>query len=249
MEKNNELVVSQYEDMDVFFMEDGWFNATEAAKNFGRDLKEWFKLPSTKTYINELCKMYNENNNFQMGGKSPHLEVCEIIDDFTKTAFVKTRRGNAGGTWLHPRLAVVFARWCDIRFAIWCDIQIDNILRGDHPQFEWKRLRSVAACSFKTMCKLLKLTRDKRGKSTDARHYMNEAKLINWTLTGKYTGLDREKLTIKQLDVLGELETLNGVLIGQGVEYAERKIELVNYMATHLEAKRLFASEMKQIVQ
>jgi len=79
MGKKNELVVSQYEDMDVFFMEDGWFNATEAAKNFGRDLKEWFKLPSTKTYINELCKMYNENNNFQMGENPPIWKYAKSL--------------------------------------------------------------------------------------------------------------------------------------------------------------------------
>lgn len=228
MGKNNELVVSQYEDMDVFFMEDGWFNATEAAKKFGKRVDVWLKSQETEVYVIALLKRLNTTKRWYL---------------------IRVKNGRDGGTWLHPKLAVVFARWLSPDFAVWCDEQIDNILRGDHPQFEWKRLRSVAACSFKTMCKLLKLTRDKRGKSTDARHYMNEAKLINWTLTGKYTGLDREKLTVKQLDILGELETLNGVLIGQGVEYVERKTELINYMATHLEAKQLFVSETKQIVQ
>lgn len=228
MGKTNELVVSQYEDMDVFFMEDGWFNATEAAKKFGKRVDVWLKSQETEVYVIALLKRLNTTKRWYL---------------------IRVKNGRDGGTWLHPKLAVVFARWLSPDFAVWCDEQIDSILRGDHPQFEWKRLRSVAACSFKTMCKLLKLTRDKRGKSTDARHYMNEAKLINWTLTGKYTGLDREKLTVKQLDILGELEALNGVLIGHGVEYAERKIELVNYMATHLEAKQLFASETKQIVQ
>lgn len=228
MGKKNELVVSQYRDVDIFFMEDGWFNATEAAAVFGKRPIDWLRISETIQYVETLCKFHK----------------------VSEAHFVKTRRGTKSpGTWFHPKLAVAFARWLSPEFAVWCDMQIDSILRGDHPQFEWKRLRSVAACSFKTMCKLLKLTRDKRGKSTDARHYMNEAKLINWTLTGKYTGLDREKLTVRQLDVLGELETLNGVLIGHGVEYAERKTELVNYMATHLEAKQLFAFETKQIVQ
>lgn len=228
MGKTNELVVSQYEDMDVFFMEDGWFNATEAAKKFGKRVDVWLKSQETEVYVIALLKRLNTTKRWYL---------------------IRVKNGRDGGTWLHPKLAVVFARWLSPDFAVWCDEQIDNILRGDHPQFDWKRLRSTAACSFRMMCDSLKLTREKRGKSTDARHYMNEAKLINWTLTGKYTGLDREKLTIKQLDVLGKLETLNGVLIGQGVEYAERKTELVNYMATHLEAKQLFASETKQIVQ
>jgi len=35
------------------------------------------------------------------------------------------------GTYLHPKLAVFFARWLDVRFAVWCDLMIDNILHGN----------------------------------------------------------------------------------------------------------------------
>lgn len=79
MGKKNELVVSQYEDMDVFFMEDGWFNATEAAKNFGRNLKEWFKLSSTKTYINELCKNTTGKRRWYMVTSSFGCGICEMV--------------------------------------------------------------------------------------------------------------------------------------------------------------------------
>ena len=37
---------------------------------------------------------------------------------------------NGGGTWLHPKLAIHFARWLDPRFAVWCDEQIEQILSG-----------------------------------------------------------------------------------------------------------------------
>lgn len=39
-------------------------------------------------------------------------------------------RGQAG-TWLHPKLAVAFARWLDDDFAVWCDLHIDALLRGE----------------------------------------------------------------------------------------------------------------------
>jgi len=45
-----------------------------------------------------------------------------------------TRNSGNGGTWLHRKLAVPFARWCDVRFAIWCDYQIELILSGEMPQ-------------------------------------------------------------------------------------------------------------------
>lgn len=35
------------------------------------------------------------------------------------------------GTWGHPKLAVFFARWLDVRFAVHCDLMIDEILKGN----------------------------------------------------------------------------------------------------------------------
>lgn len=35
--------------------------------------------------------------------------------------YVETNRGRYGGTWAHPKLAVFFARWLDVRFSVWCD--------------------------------------------------------------------------------------------------------------------------------
>ncbi|OAM32416.1 hypothetical protein A7P96_02000 [Eikenella sp. NML03-A-027] len=40
------------------------------------------------------------------------------------------RGGIEQGTWLHPKLAVHFARWLDPKFAVWCDEQIEQILSG-----------------------------------------------------------------------------------------------------------------------
>lgn len=86
---------------------DGWFNATEAAKRFGKAPNEWMRLPDTIKYIAALERKY---------GKIPYL---------------KTKRGaHGGGTWLNPKLAVRFAQWLDIDFAIWCDEQIDSIIRN-----------------------------------------------------------------------------------------------------------------------
>ncbi|WP_079550844.1 KilA-N domain-containing protein [Vreelandella subglaciescola] len=33
----------------------------------------------------------------------------------------ETTRGRYGGTWAHPKLAVFFARWLDVRFSVACD--------------------------------------------------------------------------------------------------------------------------------
>lgn len=28
------------------------------------------------------------------------------------------------GTWAHPKLAVFFARWLDVKFAVWCGFML-----------------------------------------------------------------------------------------------------------------------------
>src|SRR5690606_20595661 len=33
------------------------------------------------------------------------------------------------GTWAHPKLAVFFARWLDVKFSVWCDNTIETILK------------------------------------------------------------------------------------------------------------------------
>jgi hypothetical protein len=103
------VYAADYDGMAASFTGDAWFNATTAAKHFGKRLDNWLKSPETKAYIEALAEMLNS------------LDSRE---------FVRTQEGRNGGTWLHPKLAVVFARWCDSRFAVWCDLQIDHILRG-----------------------------------------------------------------------------------------------------------------------
>lgn len=102
------VITAEYQGNGYSFRDDGWFSATEAAKRYGKDPNEWVRLPSTVEYLAAINRKY---------GKIPYLE---------------TKRGRRnGGTWLHPKLAIPFARWLDVDFSLWCDEQIDRLLRGD----------------------------------------------------------------------------------------------------------------------
>lgn len=81
------LIPFDYQGLQVTFTPEGWFDATAAAARWGRNPHEWLRLPATVEYVAALERKY---------GKFPHS---------------KTKRGAGGGTWLHPRLAVYFARW------------------------------------------------------------------------------------------------------------------------------------------
>jgi len=117
-------IVASYNDaVSVSFTSEAWFNATTVAAHFGRRPVDWLALDSTKDYIAHLGAVLN----------------CE------ESSLLRTKAGrHGGGTWLHPKLAVAFARWLDVRFAIWCDMQIDKILH-DRPTIALKDLRSKKA--------------------------------------------------------------------------------------------------------
>lgn len=204
-----DLIQSDYSGHAISFNENGaWFNATEAAAHFGKRPVEWLRLPETERYISALC-------DFHKVGKSH---------------FVKTKRGTKSpGTWLHPQLAVAFARWCDVRFSIWCDDQIGKILSGSHSHFDWKRMRHAASASYQMMAGSRQRFRASQGKETLPHHYINESKLINFVLTGSYTPVDRSILTEPQLTILAKLEIQNGILIGAGLSGLERKDMLIRY--------------------
>lgn len=208
------IVAADYQGLAVYFTEDAWFNATEAAGRFGKRPNDWLALDDVKAYM-----AVAENT-----GVAGNL--------------VKAKRGKNGGTWLHPMLAVAFARWLDPIFAVWCDQQIYKLIQGQHPHNDWKRLRHEAASSFKVMQQILAETRAEIGKASAPHHFSNEARLINFALTGEFGSVDRNGLTTLELGLLGELEVRNSVLIGRGVEYPKRKVLLeqhaIDWRANHL---------------
>ncbi|MHA3098800.1 KilA-N domain-containing protein [Acinetobacter brisouii] len=212
------LINSKYDGIDCQFNEDGWFNATLAASKFDKRPIDWLRLDETQNYINALCE--------QLGISEPK-------------SLIKAKRNN--GTWLHPKLAVPFTRWLDTRFGVWCDLQIDQLLRGNHPVIDIRRLRHQAAATYKAVCIVLQESRQQQGKETKPHHYMNEARLINWAMTGQFTRLDRDSLTFEEMDLLAALEAQDLVLIAKQCSYEQRKTAL-SIFNQNFKEKRLKSS-------
>lgn len=102
------VVERDYNGMSFKFREDGYFNVTHAAKHFGKEVKDFNRLPSTLEYIAALSN----------GTNIPPLEL------------VQSKAGRYGGTWAHPKVAVFFARWLDAKFSVFCDMVIDDLMHG-----------------------------------------------------------------------------------------------------------------------
>lgn len=215
------IIPFDYQGQAVTFNANGWINATIAAARFDKAPNNWLRLGSTEEYIEKLAGRMNESNT----GKS-------------RITLVTTRRGNTAnsGTWLHPKLAVKFARWLSVDFEIWCDEQIDALVRGD--QANWQQARQQSAVGYRGLCDALAIAYEENGKTPQRHHFINEAKLINQVITGQFAGRNRDQLTAHELLLVTLIEIRDVLLIGQGKDFAARKASLLRYIQS-LTAKHL----------
>jgi len=107
-----QLITAQFGTMPVFFQTDGFINATAIAKQFNKVPKDFLRTKTTQEYIKAVGQICLTEQNqlviIKQGGSQEEQ-----------------------GTWLHPKLAIFFARWLDARFAVWCDLQIEKILHSN----------------------------------------------------------------------------------------------------------------------
>lgn len=224
---SNAIVKADYEAFEMIFTEKAWFNATRAADHFGKRVQDWLDNAETKEYMIALVEFHNHAN---------QRELIRSPDEF-----ISAKRGKNGGTWLHPDLAVAYARWLSPKFGVWCDQQIKALLSGNHQHFDWKKLRSEATSSFKVMQAILQETRKLAEKPTARYHFINESRLVNEALTGSSDGLERDDLSAEELEFLAKIEERNVVLIGMGLAYDLRKQALAGYARMYTAPKRLTA--------
>lgn len=128
----NRLKTLDYNGTGIVFTADGWLNATASAAALNKpDLDNFLR---SKTYT-EYAQVV--------------ADACSVkITDLKKTVVGK---GKVQGTFLHPEMAVVFARWISPAFAYWCDKQVATLIRlaqeapARNAQLRTRRMQKLGA--------------------------------------------------------------------------------------------------------
>lgn len=123
------LKTVNFDGLPVAFTENGYLNATMIAKHYGKRVQNYLKSERTQDYIRALNEHLSE---------APKTASVDDDSEAPKRAsqnnLVIVQKGNSHefeqGTWLHPKLAIDFARWLNPRFAVWCDMQIEQMTTG-----------------------------------------------------------------------------------------------------------------------
>ncbi|MBK5355049.1 KilA-N domain-containing protein [Pseudomonas sp. TH41] len=100
------LITKDWQGKTFTFREDGYFNMTKAAREFGKNLSNFKAAAETIAFCHELSKAMD------------FISLLEVT------------KGRYGATWGHPKLAVKFACWLDVRFEVACMLMIEDILKG-----------------------------------------------------------------------------------------------------------------------
>lgn len=117
----NSPLQKTYLGKDIVFTPDGWINATQTIKVLeAKRLDGFINSKFFTEYLSAYCEFYNV--------KQSDI-VKKVKGGNTKTDYRKPVIGQ--GTFLHPDLAVLFARWISPKFAVWCDSVIKQILTGE----------------------------------------------------------------------------------------------------------------------
>lgn len=209
---NNKLVSIDLS--DLIKKENLFFNATEIAKQFGKEVFDFMRLESTDKYMSLI-----------INDKLKPISNRDML--------VKTIRGRHGGTWLHHEISLEFASWLSVEFRYALHQFVNAKLQEEKCR---KQERALARLEYPELTDAIQeflIT----GKDSDKWLYSNEADLINYIVLGckskKYceiNGIDRvqlrDNLNSGQIGLIQQLQKFDTALIQAGLDYSTRKEKL-----------------------
>ncbi|MDT7074240.1 antA/AntB antirepressor family protein [Citrobacter amalonaticus] len=125
------------------------------------------------------------------------------------------------------------------RYFIQCEEELQRSVPEIAARYrQHLKARISAASRFTAMCETLEQTRMEQGKATQRHHYTNESNMLSrivlggmtakqWAQANGVEGEPRDSMKVEQLEQLAYLENTNITLIDMGMEFEQRKAELM----------------------
>lgn len=205
---------------------------------------------NTIEFIGIWESVYNPNFNYgefaiiksQAGLNSYKLSVKDWVEK-TNAIGLKATAGRYGGTYAHPDIAFEFGMWISPQFKIYLVKEFQRLKEDENSRqkLEWNLQRTLSKINYQIHTDAIKenLIPQKVTQQQSSFVYADEADLLNVALFGITAKEWREKnidknsnirdyATLEQLVVLSNLESINALLIRQGMPRNERLIQLNN---------------------
>ena len=270
MAKNKIIKVEGKEITVILVKEQEYISLTDMLKAKDGDffISDWLRNRNTIEYLGIWETVYNPIFNYgefaiiksQAGLNSYKISVKEWVEK-TNAIGLKATAGRYGGTYAHPDIAFEFGMWISPQFKIYLVKEFQRLKNeeNDRLKLEWNLQRTLAKVNYQIHTDAIKenLIPQEITKQQASFVYANEADLLNVALFGitakewrennpDKTGNIRDYATLEQLVVLSNMESVNALLIRQGVPQSERLLQLNKVAITQM--KSLLASNtMKKL--
>jgi len=252
---------------------DDFISLTDIARNKNpaepKDVvKNWMRSRTTIEFLGLWEQLNNpefkgvefDSFLFEAGSNSFTLSPSKWIE-VTNAKGIISKQGNNGGTFAHKDIAFEFASWVSSGFKLYLIKEFQRLKEdeNDRLKLEWNLQRTLAKVNYHIHTDAIKqnLIPAKLSKDKINFVYANEADMLNVALFSmtakewrdknpKAEGNIRDEASIEQLVVLSNMESINAVLIHQGLLQYERLILLnktaiqqMNSLVNNLNIKKL----------
>jgi hypothetical protein len=211
-------------------------------------IKNWIRARSTLEFISTWEQLYNpdfkvvESDHFKMQAGLPSfvLSPSQWIEK-TNARGLYVERGKYGGTFAHKDIAFEFCSAISPVFKLFLIKEFQRLKDEENSrnQLQWNLQRTISKINYRIHTDAIKenlipieITNQQIGHI-----YANEADILNVALFGmtakqwrdansEKQGNIRDDASLEQLVVLSNLESINALLITQGLIQNERLVQL-----------------------
>lgn len=250
MTKNKKIEIGGKEIGIISQKEDDFISLTDMAKSQMQEaiIIKWLTLKSTIEYIGEWEALYNPNFNYtefgtikNMAGSNNFVLSVKNWIEATNAIGITAKAGRYGGTYAHKDIAFHFGMWISPKFQLLLVKEYQRLKEdeNDRLKLEWNLQRTLAKVNYHIHTDAIKenLIPNEITKQQASFVYANEADLLNVALFGitakewrnnnsSKDGNIRDYATLEQLVVLSNMESINALLIGQGLTQSDRLLQL-----------------------
>ena len=224
-------------------------------------IKNWLRNRNTVELLGFWETIYNpafkpvEFDGFRkQAGLNSFVLTPKRWIEATNAIGIISKAGRYGGTFAHKDIALEFASWISIEFKLYVIKEFQRLKEDENNRLklEWNLQRTLSKINYRIHTDSIKdnLIPKLITKEQAAFIYASEADMLNTALFGitakewreenpDKEGNIRDYAALEQLVVLSNMESINALLIAQGLSQGERLIQL----------NKVAISQMKSLMQ
>jgi hypothetical protein len=231
-------------------------NAKEGAARAADIIKNWLRTRTSLEFLGTWEQLYNpdfkvvEFDHFKMQAGLPNfvISVSEWVEK-TNAIGIYVKNGKYGGTYAHKDIAFEFGSAISAVFRLFLIKEFQRLKEDENQRLslEWNLQRTLSKINYRIHTDAIKehIIPNIVTKEQITYTYAEEADLLNVALFGKTAkqwrdqnpnekGNIRDYAALEQLVVLSNMESINALLIRQGLPQGERLVQLNNVAITQM---------------